>query len=440
MDYTHVAADYVYTPQGWQKNQIISISADGHITSILGEEQFHEQTKLTGASIDGETLHTMALLPGFVNAHSHVFQRALRGHTHHVLSQKDTFWTWRNAMYAETQRLTPESLYEVSLKTYKEMLKAGYTTVGEFHYVHHQPDGQLYAYTNEMADVVINAAREAGIRLVLLMTAYAQSGFNQPPTQEQRRFCDASVDAYLQRVDELRVRGVAVGLAPHSVRAVPERWFRAIAAYSRHYKLPLHVHADEQMQEIEQCQAAYGCTPIELLERFGALGPQTTIIHATHANATELALLAKNNCTVCVCPTTEGDLGDGIAPYAELMAHDILMAIGSDSNTRLDPIEELRWAEYSARMRYQRRRVLVCEKIASSPGPLLLDIGTHGGAIALGRGQWAIEPGALADFVAIDLKHFSLDGWNEDDLLDVLFFGASADVIAHTWVGGKRVA
>jgi formimidoylglutamate deiminase len=442
MNYTHIATDYVYTSHGWQKNQVLSISKDGCIASIIGEEQFHEQMKL-GALPEGQVLHnvhSMALLPGFVNAHSHVFQRALRGHTHRALSQKDTFWTWRNAMYAEAQRLTPESLYETALKTYKEMLKAGYTTVGEFHYVHHQPDGQLYAHANEMANAVMNAAEEAGIHLVLLMTAYAQSGFNQPPTQGQRRFCDASVDAYLQRVDDLRVRGVAVGLAPHSVRAVPETWFRAIADYSRQYKLPIHVHADEQMQEIEQCQVEYGCTPIELLERFGALGPQTTIIHATHANATELALLAKNNCTVCVCPTTEGDLGDGIAPYAELMAHDILLAIGSDSNTRLDPIEELRWAEYSARMRYQRRRVLVCDKIAPSPGPLLLDIGTHGGAIALGHKQWSIEAGSSADFVAIDLKHPSLAGWNEEDLLDVLFFGASADVIVQTWVGGKRIA
>src|SRR5262249_13460163 len=154
-------------------------------------------------------------------------------------------------------------------------------------------------------------------------------------------------------------------LAPHSVRAVPEQWFRAIGEYSEKYGLPLHVHADEQMIEIEQCMAMHGCRPIELLERFGVLGPQTTVVHATHANAEEIALLARYHCTTCVCPTTEGDLGDGIAPYAELLEAGIPLAIGTDSNTRLDPFEELRWAEYSARMRYQRRRILVSNQCTS---------------------------------------------------------------------------
>jgi len=222
------------------------------------------------------------------------------------------------------------------------------------------------------------------------------------------------------------------------VRAVSEAWFRALIDYSQTYHLPLHLHADEQVSEREQCLAAYGCTPIELLERFGALSPLTTIVHATHANETELALLARYGCTVCVCPTTEGDLGDGIAPYADLVASRIPLAIGSDSNTRLDPIEELRWAEYSARMRYQRRRVLVTDELAA-PGPLLLDMGTRSGAQALGIKTGTIWPGMLADFVAIDLKHPAMTGWNEDDLLDTLFFGASSEVIGQVWVQGKCV-
>ncbi|GAC1566676.1 MAG: hypothetical protein NVS3B14_10300 [Ktedonobacteraceae bacterium] len=270
------------------------------------------------------------------------------------------------------------------------------------------------------------------------MTAYAQSGFNRPPEPEQLRFCDASVEAYLERVEALRAAGIPVGVAPHSVRAVPESWFRAIASYSLKYGLPLHVHADEQTAEIEQCQTAYGCAPIELLERFGALGSKTTIVHATHPNATEIDLLARYGSTVCVCPTTEGDLGDGIAPYAELLAAGIPLAIGADSNTRLDPIEELRWAEYSARMRYQRRRVLVADQLAS-PGPLLLDYATRNGAQALGVETGIIAPGMFADFVAIDLHHPSLDGWNAGDLLDVLFFGASSEAIMGTWVQGIRV-
>src|SRR6266581_400677 len=326
----HLVPDYVYTPQGLQANMIVSISDDGRIASI---SQKNVGTQFIAPS-EILSLNGVALLPGFVNTHSHVFQRALRGHTHHPLSRQDTFWTWRTAMYTEAQRLNPDLLFEGALTTYREMLAAGYTSVGEFHYVHHQPGGQPYADPNVMSEAVMQAGRDAGIRVVLLMTAYAQSGFNQPPEEDQRRFCDASVDAYLRRVEALRVTGVPLGVAPHSVRAVPESWVRAIADYSRTHQLPLHVHADEQRAEIEQCRAVHGCTPIELLERFGALAAKTTIVHATHANATEIALLAQNGCTVCVCPTTEGDLGDGIAPYAELLAAHIPLAIGSDSNTR----------------------------------------------------------------------------------------------------------
>jgi len=425
-----LAPDYVYTPQGLQANMLISISDDGRIASITPRSNV--------APLDLSSLPAIALLPGFVNTHSHVFQRTLRGHTHRPLSKQDSFWTWRQAMYAEAQRLNPDSLYKLALRTYGEMLAAGYTSVGEFHYVHHQPGGQPYPNPNAMSEAILEAGREAGIRVVLLMTAYAQAGFNQPPEEIQRRFCDASVEAYLERVEPLRIAGVPIGVAPHSVRAVPEQWFRAIATYSQAHHLPLHIHADEQMAEIEQCQAAFGCTPIELLERFGALAPQTTIVHATHANETEIALLAQYGCTVCVCPTTEGDLGDGIAPYAELLTAKIPLAIGSDSNTRLDPIEELRWAEYSARMRYQRRRVLVADELAS-PGPSLLDYGTRRGATALGLEAGVIAPGMFADFVAVDLNHPMLAGWNADDFLDVLFFGASSEVAVGTWVGGERV-
>jgi formimidoylglutamate deiminase len=433
----HLAPDYIYTPQGLQANMIISISDEGRIISISPRGKSNAEAQFNVPS-EISALPGIALLPGFVNTHSHVFQRALRGHTHRPLSKLDTFWSWRTAMYAEAQHLNPDLLYERALITYREMLAAGYTSVGEFHYVHHQPDGQPYADANAMSEAVIQAGRVIGIRVVLLMTAYAQSGFNQPPEEGQRRFCDATVDDYLGRVDALRVTGVPLGVAPHSVRAVPENWFRAIADFSREHQLPLHVHADEQMAEIEQCQTMYGCTPIELLNRLGALGAITTIVHATHANANEIALLQQHGCTVCVCPTTEGDLGDGIAPYRELLTAHISLAIGSDSNTRLDPIEELRWAEYSARMRYQRRRVLVANEL-SSPGPLLLEYGTRRGAAALGLETGSIAPGMLADFIAVDMNHPSLAGWNAEDFLDGLFFGASSEVVVATWVQGKKV-
>jgi formimidoylglutamate deiminase len=428
-DMQQLAPDYLYTPQGFQANRVVSISDNGYIDAI---RERGPKSEITTA------LPGMALLPGFVNTHSHAFQRALRGRTHHARSARDTFWTWRQAMYDEAQRLTPDSIYQITLQTYREMLAAGYTSVGEFHYVHHQPNGALYERANRMAEAVIQAGRDAGIRVVLLLTAYARGDFQQPPSSTQQRFCDASLDAFLARAEELRTSGAALGIAPHSVRAVPEDWLQALAAYSRLHHLPFHIHADEQMAEIEQCQQVHHCTPIELLARCGALDANTTIIHATHAKQSEIALLAQQQARVCVCPTTEGDLGDGIAPYAELLAAHIHLCIGSDSNTRIDPLEELRWAEYSARMRYQRRRILIADEQAS-PGPLLLSYGTRVGAAALGLATGSIEPGMAADFVAVDLHAPELQGWTPDDLLDTLCFGASSAVFAQTWVQGKQV-
>lgn len=427
----YVIPDYVSTAEGMQGGVAVSVADDGRIAALVKKDEVQ-------ATNDDqvERLEGCALLPGFVNVHSHVFQRALRGHTHRPLSRKDSFWTWRGAMYAEAQRLSPDLLYESALRTYKEMRGVGYTSVGEFHYVHHQVGGRPYANPNAMSEALVQAGHEAGVRVVLLMTAYAQAGFGVAPEPEQMRFCDASVSTYLERVEALRSTGTPIGVAPHSVRAVPEDWFRAIASYSHTYDLPLHVHADEQVVEIEQCLAATGCRPIELLERYGALGARTTIVHATHANAAEIALLAKRQSTVCVCPTTEGDLGDGIAPYAELVAAGIPLAIGSDSNTRLDPLEELRWAEYTARMRYQRRRVLIADEFGA-PGPLLLAYGTRCGAQALGIESGELVVGKWADMIAVDLRQPMLAGWSQDDLLDSLFFGASSQVIKRTWVQGR---
>jgi formimidoylglutamate deiminase len=435
MSMTYLAPDYVLTPQGWLAAHVVVLDEQGRIAALIGREQADQLPREQAI----EELRGVALLPGFVNVHSHVFQRALRGHTQRSLERRDTFWTWRRAMYTEAQRLQPESLYSVALATYREMLAAGYTAVGEFHYVHHQPDGRPYAPVNAMAEALLEAARAAGIRLVLLMSAYARAGFGRAAAEEQRRFCDPAVEVYLERVELLREAGVAVGVAPHSVRAVPEDWLCAIAAYSQRYALPLHVHADEQPGEIEECLAAHGCRPLELLDRCGVLSERTTVVHATHADRAEIELLARAGAGVCLCPTTEGDLGDGIAPYAELLAQRIPLTIGSDSNTRLDPFEELRWAEYSARMRYLRRRVLVAAE-ETSPGTLLLACGTEHGAAALGmEDAGRIHPGALADLVAIDLTSPALSGWTPGDLLDCLIFGASAAVVKAVWVAGQRV-
>ncbi|HEV8157330.1 MAG TPA: formimidoylglutamate deiminase, partial [Gaiellales bacterium] len=263
-------------------------------------------------------------LPGFVNAHSHAFQRALRGRVEHVDRDHphDDFWTWREAMYQAANAIDPDGAYEVALQLYREMVAAGYTAVGEFHYPHHQPGGEPYPDPNAMAKATAAAARDAGIEIVMLMTAYARAGQGLPPTAGQRRFCDPDVASYLTRVDALASE-MRVGLAPHSVRAVPRDWLEEITAYAASSGMVVHIHANEQRREIDESMREYGLRPIELLAEIGLLGPRATLIHATHISERELELLASSGATVCACPTTEANLGDGFLPALELMQHGV---------------------------------------------------------------------------------------------------------------------
>jgi formimidoylglutamate deiminase len=327
-------------------------------------------------------------LPGFVNAHSHAFQRRLRGR-----DEGADFWAWRQSMLALAERVSTEDLRRDYVGVYAEMRAAGYTAVGEFHYL-----------GAEEARAAAEAAEEAGIAFVLLHVAYARGG--------SARFRQDSVDAYLREVDELREGGLPVGVAPHSVRACPEDWLRAIGAYAEREGLVLHVHADEQPLEIEECMAEYGVRPIELLARAGCLGQRTTIVHGTHASDAELDLLADAGSRICVCPTTEANLGDGYAPVERIRSRGIGICIGTDSNVRIDPLEELRELEGVARRTALRRLVVPPEE--------LLAIGTVEGAAALGLDAWAD--------VEIDLGHRSLAGVDRADVPAALVFGCGADV------------
>jgi formimidoylglutamate deiminase len=327
-------------------------------------------------------------LPGFVNAHSHAFQRRLRGR-----AEGGDFWAWREEMLREAERQTPDSVRTEYAATYREMRSAGYTAVGEFHYLGY-----------EEAVAAVEAAVEAEIELVLLLTAYARGGLP--------RFRQESAAAYLQQVDSLRARGARVGLAPHSVRACPRDWLEEIGRYAAAEGLPLHVHADEQPREIEECLAEYGVRPIELLARAGCLGPHATVVHATHANAAELDLLAEAGARVCLCPTTEANLGDGFAPVTALRDRSLGLCIGSDSNVRIDPLEELRELEGVARRATGRRNVV--------PVDSLLGFGAAEGAASLGLDSW---PDA-----AIDLDHPSLRGVERGDVLSALVLGCGGDV------------
>jgi formimidoylglutamate deiminase len=359
-------------------------------------------------------------IPGFVNAHSHAFQRALRGVVERVdrAHPHDDFWTWREAMYAAAGRLDPDSARAVALLAYREMIAAGYVAVGEFHYVHHRPDGTPYAPANAMALATAAAADEAGIDQVLLMTAYERAGAGTPPTPGQRRFCDPSVAVYLERVDALaHERPGRVGLAPHSVRAVSRPWLEEIGRYAEATGMVVHIHACEQRREIEECVAEYGRRPIELLADAGVLTARTTIVHATHASDGELDLLAQAGASVCLCPTTEANLGDGYLPALRLFQRGIRVCIGTDSNTVIDPVVELREIEAVARRTAERRNVLVP---AGDDGPTahLLDIGSRCGAEALGL--------AALPEIELDLTHPHLAGVAAADATAALIFGGSA--------------
>ena len=379
-------------------------------------------------SKEGERLPGCALAPGFVNDHSHAFQRGLRGRVEHrdAGHPRDDFWTWRGRMYELAGSLDPTSMQQIAGRCYREMLAAGYTGVTEFHYVHHRDDGTLYADPNTLAKAVVEAASTAGIRLLLLPTAYARGGIP--------RFQDASLEAFLQRVDALREWAtnrslVEVGVAAHSVRAVPRGWLEEIAAYARENDLSLHIHACEQPHEVEECLREHGMGPIELLAETEFLGPRTTIVHATHADENDLDLLSSHDSGVCVCPTTEGNLGDGFAPAEGILGRGIRLSVGSDQHVRLDPFEELRELETNARRVAGRRNVLLADG-DSSPTPYLL------------RAAWQrerLEPGALADLIEIDLAHHEVSGIEPESLNPALVFGAGRDVVAASWVDGERV-
>jgi formimidoylglutamate deiminase len=363
-------------------------------------------------------------IPGFVNAHSHAFQRGMRGRVEHVdpAHPHDDFWTWREAMYAAASALDPDSAHAVASLVYREMVAAGYVAVGEFHYPHHHLDGSYHPQPNAMATATMAAADEAGIAIVLLMTAYQRAGAGRPPTPGQRRFCDPDVAAYLRRVEALAAeRPGEVGLAPHSVRAVSREWLEEIAREAQSTGMVVHIHANEQPREVEECIAEHGCRPIELLAEIGILGPRTTLIHVTHVTDRELDLIAQAGATVCACPTTEANLGDGFLPVLRMFERGIPVCIGTDSNTIIDPVIEVRELEAIARRQAQRRNVLVPPG-ADGPTGYLLDAGSRNGARSLGISHPLPE-------VEINLGHMQLAGVDRAHAVEALVFGAGADAL-----------
>ncbi len=383
------------------------------------------------------------LLPGFVNAHSHAFQRSLRGRTEFLAAghERDDFWSWREAMYGAATALDPEGVFAVSRQAFLEMALAGVTTVGEFHYLHHQPDGAPYADEQELALRVIAAAREVGLRVVLLRVGYARAGFGLAENPRQRRFLDPDVDTFLRRAADLRARVsdplVTVGLAPHSVRAVPRAWLEAVARGWA--QGPVHAHVAEQPAEVAACLAEHGRRPVELLDEVGLLGPRFTAVHAVHLEPAEVRRLGAAGASVCACPSTERNLGDGVVQADELLAAGVGVALGSDSQAHIDLLDEARQLEGHLRLLRLRRNVL--DPGGGQPDGLaarLLAALTSAGAKSLGLEGAALGPGAPADFCTLDLSHPALLG-APAALLASVVLGAPSAAVREVAVGGRLI-
>ena len=369
------------------------------------------------------------VMPGFVNAHSHAFHRALRGRTH---GGAGDFWSWRTPMYEIANRLTPETYGELAAMTFAEMALSGITGVGEFHYIHHQQDGTRYANPNEMGLAMVAASQRAGIRMALLDVAYLHAALDKPePLAEQKRFSDGTIDNWLDRVDALGEGGEnwTVGMAPHSVRAVHPNELEEVVA-NRHGKV-VHVHVSEQPAENAACIAATGKTPTQVLADAGLLGRHFSAVHATHLTATDISLLGSSHSGVCMCPTTERDLADGVGPASSLCAGGAVLSIGTDSNAFIDMFEEARAVETDERLVTGKRGV-------HSPASLLI-AATSGGATALGWGQYGIQVGAPADFIALSLDSVRLASFDAANAAAHIVHAASPVDVRDVWVGGRQI-
>lgn len=384
---------------------------------------------------DDVVLHGL-VLPGLANAHSHCFHRALRSRSE---AGSGTFWTWREEMYRVASALDPDRYHRLARAVYGEMVAAGITVVGEFHYLHHRPDGRPHPEPRAMAEALLAAAGEVGIRITLLDTLYLHGGFDEgggaeagpaaraeavhrPVSEQQRRFCDGAVDGWVERVDGYRPGpGVRIGAAIHSVRSVDEAAAGRLASWAAEREAVVHVHLSEQRAENDQCRGATGLTPTGLLDRAGALGPRAVAVHATHLTEEDLAVLARSGTGVCLCPSTEADLADGIGPSEALARAGVALSLGSDSHAVIDLLAEARSVELHQRLATNRRGV--------HPALDLLAMATVNGHRHLGWDDGGrIEVGARADLVAVSLDSVRTAGAGDRAVEAVVFAAGAADV------------
>lgn len=369
-------------------------------------------------------------LPGLANAHSHAFHRALRGRTQRGTG---TFWTWREEMYAVAGRLDPDSYYELARATYAEMVLAGVTCVGEFHYLHHGPGGAPYAEPNAMGSALLAAAGDAGIRITLLDACYLTGGFGAGLQGAQLRFGDGTAQGWAERAALLPGDSHArIGAAIHSVRAVPAEDLRTVADWATTRGAPLHLHLSEQRAENDACRQAHNCSPAELVHDRGVLGPDCTAVHATHLSENDIGLLGRSATTICLCPTTERDLADGIGPARLLAAAGSPLALGTDSHAVIDLFEEARAVELDQRLATQVRGNWVAAQ--------LLAAATAAGHQALGWPEAGrIEPDALADFVTVSLDSVRTAGADPATAVETAVFAATAADVREVVAGGRHI-
>ncbi len=415
------------TPEGWKADVRLTIEGD----AIAALE--------TGVAANaGDERHAI-VLAAIANLHSHAFQRGMAGLAEYRGERRDTFWTWRETMYHFALTMSPDDVEAVAAQLYVEMLEAGFAAVGEFHYLHHAPGGSPYASRAEMAARIVAAATQAGIGLTLLPVFYAHGTFGAEPYPEQRRFL-SDVDAFARLLEDSRAairdvpRGV-VGVAPHSLRAVAPDELAAVVALAG--EAPIHIHAAEQVKEVEDCLAWSGARPVEWLLDHAPVDSRWCLIHATHMSADETRRLAHSGAVAGLCPITEANLGDGVFNASEFLAEGGLFGVGSDSNVFIGVGAELRQLEYAQRLRDRARNV--CAVAGGSTGRALYGTALAGGARALARLGGRLAPGAVADIVSLQADHPALAGRADDQLLDAWIFSGGNGLVDCVWSGGRKL-
>ncbi len=384
-----------------------------------------------------------ALLPAFINTHSHSFQRLIRGKAESRITAGKNFWSWRETMYHAAAHLDPEELYDVARMAFLEMALAGTATVGEFHYLHRAPNGSPYDDPNLLSRKVIEAARSVGLRIVLLRTVYQRSGYQVAANPGQTRFFEstseflANMASLLQEFPKCSDL-IRLGVAPHSIRAVPLKELGTIVEWSRQRKLPIHMHVAEQREEVAACEREYGLSPIALFDREKLLGPDFTAVHAVHVSSEEMDQFAARGATVCSCPTTERNLGDGVVAADDLALRGIRMALGSDSQAQIDPLEDARQLDYHLRLMHEKRAIL--DRIGGQElATRLFECATVNGARSMMIPGGDLEPGSPADFFTVHLSDPRIAGNSPHDLLSQIVFSLDRSAIRDVAVRGKWI-